>query len=189
MAGSESETACTCNNGYYRPRLAGIDLNGDDNRDYSAACQICPADKFCFEGSLESCHTQSASPVQSDSSDDCTCNAGYYSNDQAQDKCNYCEPKFWCSGGTHREQCPTKSESPAGSFTIEACVCEGGYKRTCAHTASDCDVDWTEICTECLAGEICEGGVMLHCPDHSTTPSAGNDDSANCVCNVGFASP
>jgi len=50
-------------------------------------------------------------------------------------------------------------------------------------------LDWTEICEVCDAGDICAGGVMLHCPNHSTTPFAGNDESANCVCNTGFASP
>lgn len=186
--GSDSETACTCNNGYYRPRLTNIGPD-DDDRVFSDACQICPADRFCFDGGFYICHSNSWSPVQSDSSDDCTCNHGWFSNNTAERRCYHCEERYWCGGGTHTQECPANSESPAGSSTSDACVCEGGYKRTCAHTESNCIVDWTEICEVCDAGDICAGGVMLHCPNHSTTPFAGNDESANCVCNAGFTSP
>jgi len=155
VAGSDSETACTCNNGYYRPRLTDIGPN-DDDRVFSDACQICSANWFCNDGGFYICHSNSWSPEQSDSSDDCTCNHGWFSNNTAERRCYHCEERYWCGGGTHTQECPANSESPAGSSTSDACVCEGGYKRNCAWfgptVVANCEVQWAEDCVQCLAG-------------------------------------
>lgn len=178
-AGSDNQNDCTCNSGFYRPRA------DDNSRNYAAECGICEAGFFCVDGGFESCHAHSWSPPQSHEHFACTCNAGFFSTAMVDKVCNICDAKSWCSGGEHKQQCPQYSSSPAQSSAPQACVCDDGYRRSCADSA--CVVNWSEPCQLCLAGEICSEGNMLHCPDNSTTQSAGNALGANCVCNPGFS--
>lgn len=178
---SVQQTDCVCKDGYFRTRSAGGVIN------YNDTCALCSAGWVCASGGYQKCTANSNSPAGSSVDTDCVCNAGYFS-DGLSVACAECGSDAWCSGGAHLAKCAANTESRQYATSIEDCVCKNGFRRSCtaSHDPNVCTVDFSTGCFECVAGEICVDGDLIHCPPDSTTPDTKNFDGEACVCNTGF---
>ena len=111
---STSQSQCKCVDGY-QPN--------------ANTCQECEENFYCPGDSLKvKCMSNSTGPVNSDSLDNCVCNAGHYKS-LDNEHCLICLANFFCVGDNLMQECPENSTSVVGAYNINQCKCSGGFQR------------------------------------------------------------
>jgi hypothetical protein len=183
-SGSDAVHDCLCDGGFFGSLV-----------DVTQTCTLCPVNTFCSGGKPEpeSCRPFSSAPAGQDASEDCICDAGYYSLNTSS-SCTVCPPNSFCEGGLRQELCPGNSSSLRGSKSVEACQCVPGMWRGCTPSGSgtfldqageDCVIEYTEACYPCPPDTICYNETLLHCPEHSLAPPSSSETD-DCVCTDGY---
>ncbi len=183
-AGSDEAGDCTCDAGF-------LGFDSDD-------CRLCEPGRFCPGGEVSvQCRLFSFSAPGASQEAQCSCVAGYYSTD-ATAACLKCPPVAWCAGSLSYVPCANASTSAAGVRGVEECFCDRGFWRGCTrmhdsagHDAGfvdaagqPCVIEFEQPCVQCGPNDVCVNDTLLHCPDHSASPS-GSDDRFDCMCNSG----
>lgn len=145
-----------------------------DGVQYATACEICPENHFCIEGSIvpAQCPEFEISAAGSESLDDCTCPTGRgRANSQANNyvpdvgnRCNLCAPGFFSNSNRNYacDVCPqNKNTSFAGAENVAACKCTPGYGISQANAQAGRN-DESE-CDPCANGFFSNGNENIQC--------------------------
>ena len=141
---------------------------------------VCHASDGFSEGIVQQCKGTSVNVNQH-----CVCPLGSFcdeGNSNAScsgfaDTCNDCPVGFYCNSNM-KMSCDVNSTSPANSSSVLNCTCLPGYYRST-----------TGQCLLCPIGSYCSDETQVYCKSfdsHLTTPSPGQDERTDCICELGF---
>ena len=164
-AGSDDETDCLCDPGYYGSSEQG--------------CAKCPTGSYCPGGTAQSavkiiaCPANSNSPEKSTKLADCSCNPSYMGTDPTD--CKLCPAGSYCPGDGVVITCTANAHSLPGSTS---CSCNDGFVRKNDGT-----------CFRCPADHFCPKGngdyLPTECPENTIAPK-GSMYPHDCKCLPGF---
>ena len=180
---SSDISECVCENGYYV-----------DPDDATHACQVCPVGSYCAEDARNTCPINSQADANSESKDDCKCNAGFQhivghdKLDPPKPYCDVCPRGVLCEGGDKDPfSCPTN----AFSVDNEHCRCSDGYY--CSEGLFDDDVgdpdnalSCTGTCATCPERHYCALNAKHECPEHSVVATPLPSQISHCICKPGY---
>ena len=151
----------------------------------ASACERCPADSYCPEGSAEprACAPREVAAPGAASASDCQCSAGR-GRAGAGEPCADCAPGLFSPGATNAacEPCPAhKNTSGAGASALAACACEPGHGVDAGAAAA-------AACAPCGDGFFARGGLnvpCVHCGFGAVSaPPSGAAGPEACLCDA-----
>jgi hypothetical protein len=183
--GSIDVTNCTCEFGSFAT-------------EDGVACISCPQGSYkgwFGTGLCSICPSGTSSPLQSDTSDNCTCLAGYQGMSNGA-------PCTACGAGSYKSStgtgecsiCPSGTSSPLQSDTPDNCTCLAGYHGmsngapcTACGAGSYKSSTGPGECVPCTAGTYCNTGseIYLTCPTGASSAPM-SVSLHNCTCLAGY---
>ena len=153
----------------------GVDFHNDRN---DTKCQQCLPNHFCEDQKMFECTRNSASPAQSSSADDCTCNPSYFK--ETDGSCKLCHIDTYCAAGVSNE-CPQHSfYNFQGASNVIQCTCQHGFYRDYIEQYANGTGVFT--CLVCEPNSHCFNNSIFDCPDDRQVSVAGSHTVRNCTC-------